>query len=320
MLGALVARLTAKRMKRWAVPALVLELLVGFLLGNTVLPFSRIQPLSGITDLGVLTLFFLVGLEVRGGLLGPRPGVVLRLVLLSALTPLLAWWPLKHLFNLAGSTTVLFLAVLSATGTGVTLRALSQGGALQTPSGQLLVGVSVLDDLPAILLLMLATLLGSATGAPGEANPAAGNALLATGLVLAVMALSFPLCRWWRSHRGRWTPDALGVMLVLAGSSWLGEVSGLTSLLGALWGGMLLRQLLPEPGHAQLGPGLHSPLALLSDVFLPLYFLSVGLSLEAASLLEPSAWGMATVLFLVAVLCKLICGVGISQSDEQAGV
>ena len=155
LVGALVARLTATRLERWAVPAIVLELLVGFLLGNTLVPFGRIQALSGITELGVLTLFFQVGLEVRGGLLGSRPAAVLRTVLLSALTPLLAWGPLQQGFGLSPATTLLCVAVLSATGTGVTLRALAQASALKTPSGRLLVGVSVLDDLPAIALLTL---------------------------------------------------------------------------------------------------------------------------------------------------------------------
>ena len=43
LVGAAIARLTAQRLQRWAVPAIVLELLVGFVLGNTLLPFSRIQ-------------------------------------------------------------------------------------------------------------------------------------------------------------------------------------------------------------------------------------------------------------------------------------
>jgi Kef-type K+ transport system membrane component KefB len=125
LVGALIARLTASRLARWAVPSIVLELLVGFVIGNTVLSFSRIEPLSGITELGVLTLFFQVGMEVRGGLLGSRPLAVIRTVLLSALTPLLAWWLLQQGFGLSVPTTLLFLAVLSATGTGVTLRALA---------------------------------------------------------------------------------------------------------------------------------------------------------------------------------------------------
>ena len=218
VVGVGFARFTATRLARWAVPAIVLELAVGFVLGNTVLPFPQIRPLSGLMELGVLTLFFQVGLEVRGGLLGSRPAAVLRTVLLSALTPLLAWWPLQQAFDLEPAVALLFVAALSATGTGVTLRVLAQRDALNTPSGRLLVGVSVLDDLPAIALLTLALVLGSRVG-PGPGL---------RGLVLGVLVAgaSFPLSRWWVRRHGAFKTDPLGVILLLIACSWVESSRG----------------------------------------------------------------------------------------------
>lgn len=315
LFGVLLARLTASRLVRWAVPAIVLELVVGVVLGNTVLPYSRIAPLAGLTELGVLSLFFQVGLEVRGGLLGSRPAAVLRTVLLSALAPLLLWWPLQQTFALSTATTLLWLAVLSATGTGVTLRALAQADSLHTPSARLLVGVSVLDDLPAIALLTISMLLGATTTTPGGVPMGAGPLL---GVVLVTASL--PLSRLWLRRHGPWRPDLLGVLILLIGCSWLGELCGLTSLLGALWGGVLLGRLAPLPEQSAAARDLRSQLALLSEVFLPLYFLSVGMRVQAASLLRPDAWGMALLLLLLAVACKLLCGLGISAADRAAGV
>ena len=317
LVGALLARLTATRLARWAVPAIVLELGVGFALGNTVLPFEQIRSLSGLLELGVLTLFFQVGLEVRGGLLGSRPAAVLRTVLLSALTPLLAWWPLQQGFGLSTATTLLFVAVLSATGTGVTLRALGQLGALKTPSGRLLVGVSVLDDLPAIALLTGSMLLAGA-GQGGVAGLAGSGWLVLLGPVLAL--LSVPVSSWWLRRHGPWQPGPLGMLLLLIGCSWIGEVTGVTSLLGALWGGVLFNRLAPMGEGSTEASELRGNLALLSEVFLPLYFLGVGMRIQAATLLQPSAWWLALVLLLLAIGCKLICGLGISSRDQAAGV
>jgi Kef-type K+ transport system membrane component KefB len=317
LVGALLARLTATRLARWAVPAIVLELGVGFALGNTVLPFEQIRSLSGLLELGVLTLFFQVGLEVRGGLLGSRPAAVLRTVLLSALTPLLAWWPLQQGFGLSTATTLLFVAVLSATGTGVTLRALGQLGALKTPSGRLLVGVSVLDDLPAIALLTGSMLLAGA-GQGGVAGLAGSGWLVLLGPVLAL--LSVPVSSWWLRRHGPWQPGPLGMLLLLIGCSWIGEVTGVTSLLGALWGGVLFNRLAPMGEGSPEASELRGNLALLSEVFLPLYFLGVGMRIQAGTLLQPSAWWLALVLLLLAIGCKLICGLGISGRDQVAGV
>jgi Kef-type K+ transport system membrane component KefB len=317
VVGVGFARFTATRLARWAVPAIVLELAVGFLLGNTVLPFSQIRSLSGLMELGVLTLFFQVGLEVRGGLLGSRPGAVLRTVLLSALTPLLAWWPLQQAFGLEPSTTLLFVAALSATGTGVTLRVLAQREALNTASGRLLVGVSVLDDLPAIALLTMALMLGSHVGTRVTGQPAPGLGLL---LGVIVAGASFPLSRWWVRCHGAIKPDPLGVVLLLITCSWIGELTGLTSLLGALWGGVLLGRLAPMAEGGTEARELRSSLGLLSDVFLPLYFIGVGMRIELSTLQQLSSWQMAVVLIALAVALKLICGLGISGPDQAAGV
>ena len=317
VVGVGFARFTATRLARWAVPAIVLELAVGFLLGNTVLPFSQIRSLSGLMELGVLTLFFQVGLEVRGGLLGSRPAAVLRTVLLSALTPLLAWWPLQQAFGLEPSATLLFVAALSATGTGVTLRVLAQREALNTPSGRLLVGVSVLDDLPAIALLTMALVLGSHVGTRVTGQPGPGLGLL---LGVIVAGASFPLSRWWVRRHGAIRPDPLGVLLLLITCSWIGEFTGLTSLLGALWGGVLLGRLAPMAEGGTEARELRSSLGLLSDVFLPLYFIGVGMRIELSTLQQLSSWQMAVVLIALAVALKLICGLGISGLDQAAGV
>ena len=315
LLGLAIARLMAGRLARWAVPAIVVELAIGFLLGNTLLPFEAIRPLSGLTELGVLTLFFQVGLEVRGDLLSARRATILRLVALSFLVPLLAYWPLRQGFAMEPATTLLCLACLSATGTGVTLRLLAQRQALRSPSGRLLVGVSVLDDLPAIALLSLAVAAAGGALGPGGVGGRAG--LL---LGLAAAAASYAGAGWWARRPGG-VPQPRGplaIQMLLIGCSWLGGAPGLTSLLGALWGGVLLNRLTP-PGRALDGE-VSQVLVVLSEVFLPLYFISVGMRVPLASLLEPRAWLLGLVLLALALLSKLACGLGVSAADRRAGI
>ncbi len=306
--GVVIARLSAGRLARWAVPAIVLELAVGFVLGNTLLPFSAIQPLSGLTELGVLTLFFQVGLEARGDLLSSQRGTILRTVALSFLAPLIAFWPLRAWFGLETAPALLCLAVLSATGTGVSLRVLAQRQALQTPSGRLLVGVSVLDDLPAIGLLSLA--MASAGLRLGQQGMG-GFGLVAAGLLAC---LSYWGVSWWASHRQERPSGPLSILIFLIGSAWVGESTGITSLLGVMWGGVLLARLTPADGTC------NQVLSVLSEVFLPLFFISVGMRISADTLLEPKAWSMAIVLIVLALLSKLICGLGITARDRAAGV
>lgn len=313
LVAVLGTRLLEGALLRLAIPGIVLELVLGFVLGNTVLPHSAIAPIGGIAELGVLTLFFLVGLEVRGNLLANHRGAVLRTVAISALAPLLAFWPLQRLFQLDTTSNLLCLAVLSATGTGVTLRVLARQRALDNPSGRLLVGVSILDDLPAIGLLSLASLSAGRSLAGGAGAP--GFAALG-GLLLA--ALSYGLVTCVARRKAAWLNgrplSPLLILLLLIGPSWVGETCGLTSLLGALWGGVLLARLSPVEAEVR------QILSLLSDVFLPIYFISVGMRIQASALQEPRAWALAAVLIVLALLTKLACGLGIGRRACQAGV
>jgi Kef-type K+ transport system membrane component KefB len=313
--GVLIARLSAGRLARWAIPAIVLELLVGVVLGNTLLPHAAIGPLSGLTELGVLTLFFQVGLEVRGDLLASRRGAILRTVALSALVPLLAYAPVQGTFGLSSGATLLMLAALSATGTGVTLRLLAQRGALGTPSGRLLVGVSVLDDLPAIALLTLATLTG------GTASGRGNLAWLGLPLGLGAAALSWWAAGLWMRHRSERPQNPLALLILLISCAWVGEVSGLSSLLGALWAGVLLSRLRGREGDSpEQDEVVQGTFQVLTDVFLPLYFISVGMRLPLDALFEARAWALAAGLIALALLSKAACALGIWRQDVAAGV
>ena len=55
-------------------------------------------------------------------------------------------------------------------------------------------------------------------------------------------------------------------------------------------------------------------------MFLPLYFISVGMRLPLAALLEPRAWALAASLIVLALLSKAACALGIRPKDTTAGV
>jgi Kef-type K+ transport system membrane component KefB len=210
------------------------------------------------------------------------------------------------------------LAALSATGTGVTLRLLSQRQALSTPSGRLLVGVSVLDDLPAIGLLTLATLTGSRAGGAG------GLGGLGLPLGLAAAALSWWGTGLWARHRPERPQSPLALLILLISCAWVGQASGLTSLLGALWAGILLSRL---QGSGDRGArsrasdaAMRRTFELITEVFLPLYFISVGMRLPLAALQDSRAWGLAAGITVLALISKAACALGIWRQDGAAGI
>jgi hypothetical protein len=77
LLGLATAWVPAGKLAHWAFPAFLLELLVAFVLGNSVLPLQAIGPLSGLTPL--------LGYGPLGAGFGLKPApVLLCLACLSA--------------------------------------------------------------------------------------------------------------------------------------------------------------------------------------------------------------------------------------------
>jgi Kef-type K+ transport system membrane component KefB len=77
---------------------------------------------------------------------------------------------------------------------------------------------------------------------------------------------------------------------------------------------VLLNRLSEQP------PQVGGLLTVISEVFLPLYFISVGMRIQAGTLLEAQAWGLSLTLLALAIASKLICGLGITQRDQRNGV
>ncbi|MFS6827831.1 cation:proton antiporter [Cyanobium sp. ATX-6F1] len=293
LLAVVVARRLQGLLGSAALPAILLELTVGFLLGNTVLSYERLNGVSGIAELGVISLFFLVGLETRGDLLADHRTDILRTVLISSLAPLLFFVPVRALTGASTAQVLLFLAVVAATGTGVTLRTLRSLGAMATPSARLLVGVSVLDDLPAVGLLALATFVAgrsgegtSGAGALAASGPFASGGLGWIALGLALAGLCYGLVKVFVQRCGPRRLGPFALVLLMIASAAAGETFGLTGLLGALFGGMLLARLSPPDAAVE------DNLVVFSDVFVPLYFVTVGMRVEAGITAEPG--GLAT--------------------------
>jgi Kef-type K+ transport system membrane component KefB len=133
-------------------------------------------------------------------------------------------------------------------------------------------------------------------------------------LGLGAAAASLVVANLWRRRGGPAPNSPLTVLILLIGSAWMGEVSGLTSLLGALWGGVLFNRLNLECKQ------LAGLLPMLTGVFLPLYFISVGMRIQVSTLLDSQAWGLALLLLALAVVSKLLCGFGVSANDRRAGI
>jgi Kef-type K+ transport system membrane component KefB len=315
--------------ERWRQPPVLGELLAGIALANLLplvveaeqLTFLRTDPtLRVLAEVGVLILLFDVGLEADLQALARVGTSSVLVALIGVLVPIGLGWS-AALWLLPDSPMVVHLlvgATLSATSVGITARVLKDLGVMDRLEGQIILGAALLDDVLGLLVLALVT--GIATAAAGgEALSGAAlvgillRALLFLGITVGLgHVLSTPIVRV-AARTGH--PE---IMLVLGLAlcftlAFVAERVGLADIIGAFAAGLLLdpygRGVRTREDEATLAELLH-PLA---SLFVPLFFVVMGLQVDLGSLASLPAVGFGLVLILCAFAGKLACALGVRE-------
>jgi Kef-type K+ transport system membrane component KefB len=204
-------------------------------------------------------------------------------------------------------------AMLCATSVGITARVLADVGALKSRAARIILGAAVIDDV--LGLVVLAVVSGAIAATEAGTTLGAGSVVLifakaAAFLVGALVVGSF-LSRL--VFRGALALRSAGIVQALALSfcflfSWLALLAGLAPIVGAFAAGLVL-----EEGHfaehAERGePRLHDSLKALTGLFVPVFFVRMGMMVDVASFADPGVLGFAALLTVAAVVGKLLCG------------
>ncbi|MGE0410143.1 MAG: cation:proton antiporter [Amphiplicatus sp.] len=201
-------------------------------------------------------------------------------------------------------------AAFSATSVGVTTAVWRDAGALNKPSGALLVDVAELDDISAIVMIgvlfALAPLLDTEARAPLASLIAreAGLAVLKL-LLFAIACIIFSRVfeKKLTMHFARLDPQ-YGATFLAAGAAFalsaMADFMGLSVAIGAMFAGLTFSR---DPAERTIDQSF----APIYDMFAPFFFVGIGMSVDISTL--AGAAGMALVLFAAAILGKLV-GVG----------
>ena len=283
-------------------PAVVLEIVAGIVLGPAVLGWVEVdEPVRVLSILGLAFLLFLAGLEIDYERLRGR----LALDALSSYAVSFAVAVAVGLILAAVDVVIdpLFIAVvLSATSLGIIVPVLLDSGRAEGDFGQLVIAAASIADFAAIILL---TLLFS-----GEASSPAVTLILLAGFLVLVALLGVAISRAERLRRVRRAFVRLhgttaelrvrGAVLLLVGLTALATQLGFELILGAFLAGAVLKIFdhEPTPAREELLGKLH---VVGFGVFIPVFFVSVGINYDLGSLGDLSILA-AIPLFLLALL------------------
>jgi len=301
---AFVAPLVSHALPRVRIPAVVLEILAGILIGPAVLGWVEVdEPIRVLSVIGLSSLLFLAGLELEVRLLA---GARLRLTVVAFGASALLAYTIALGLQAAGlvDSPLLVAICLSATALGIIAPVLKDAGESSTDFGQLVMAAASIADFGTILLLSL--LFSRESGSVAARLVLLGGFAVLTALVVAVMAFAD---RWTRlSTALQKLQDSTaqirvrGAFLLLVGFAALAGQLGLEVILGAFIAGALLSVL--DHDYIVTHPKLHDKLEAIGfGVFVPVFFVASGLQFDAGALFADGGGALLRVpVFLAALL------------------
>jgi len=290
-------------------PAVFGELLVGVLLGPTLLnitglPFitnSHIFDfISELGEIGVLLLMFMAGLELHLKDLAKNTRVAAIAGVLGVILPVGMGLIFGELTGMDFNHSLFLGLTLGATSVSISAQVLIELKQIRSKVGLALLGAAVFDDILVILLLSIfLALLGGG-----------GNflqILLVFGKMILFLVLSAGFGLFILPRVTRWasklpvsqnvTTLAIVVLLVYGVAAEL--LGGMAAITGTFIAGLMFAR---TPEKKQIETNLH---ALSYAFFVPVFFISIGLSVNLSSMELHTVW-MILGISVVAILGKII--------------
>lgn len=270
----LIATAVGYVVERLKQPAIVAYLIGGVIIGPEIGPqlVSSVENVETISEIGLILLLFIVGLEMQPAHLIS----IIRRVYIAGIGQFLLTALLGTLFFAAlgfslaaNNLEALYLALAaSLSSTAIAVKILADKMQLDSHSGRLTIGILLFQDIWAILLLAVQ---------PNLANPAVGLIAIALLKSLALVAAAFLVSKFLLERL--FEPVArnpeiiimisLGWCVAVAGSA---KLMGLSTEMGALIAGVSISTF-PYSFH------VNAKVMPLRDVFLTLFFISLGMKI-----------------------------------------
>jgi len=251
---------------------------------------------AGISELGVVFLLFLIGLELPFHRLVAMRRLVFGFGGLQVLLTAAIISGIAAALGQSNSVAIIIGACLSLSSTAIVLELLSSQARLTTNAGRASFSVLLAQDLAVVPLLFFISTLGSNSGASVFATLA--NALGQAVIALAVIALVGrlllrPLFRLVAASHSTELFIA-AVLFVVVASGVIAQQAGLSMALGAFVAGLLLAE-------TEYTKSIQTNIQPFKGLLLGIFFFTVGMSIDAREIVREPLWLLASIFAFLAV-------------------
>ncbi len=288
------------------IPTVIGELLVGILLGPAILGWIHGTDILAIfSDIGVILLLFLAGLESDQQLLKKYFKGAFTVALMGIACPLLVFFIVGNWLQLSLQTSLFLGLIFSATSVSISVQVLREYKKLNSEEGAVILGAAIFDDIVVVMLLSIFTSFMRISSADGTNISAFLWEIIGSKILFFFLLYFFGkyiVPRVLRISRRLILPN-LSIILALVlcfGTAIVADYFGMSHVIGAFFIGLILantdfKQVI-EAKVADLAYGL----------FVPVFFVFIGLSVSLTVLVD-QFWLIAFLTFC-AILTKLVGG------------
>ena len=320
----LAARVMGEAVTLFGIPSIIGELLAGILLGPSMLGWVETNDIILIlAEIGVILLLFEVGLETDMDrlLAAGRKAAIVAIGGFAA--PLVfGFLATYYLFDQSLIVSLFVGGTLTATSIGITVRTLVDVRRQNSPEGQITLGAAVLDDIFGVILLALLYEY-SVTGTVNWINTAKVFAFVCVFFLAApVLAkLISRIIEYLDQHIDNPGLTPVTIISLVLFFAWLAQWFGAPELLGGFAAGLALSRRFFLPfgvaikSNAVFSQKVESQMKPIIQIFTPIFFVNVGLSLDISQVHWGSAffWMFSLTLLAVAIGSKFVGALFINE-------
>ncbi|MGH9278715.1 MAG: cation:proton antiporter [Acidimicrobiales bacterium] len=306
----LVAKLAAEVAERLNVPAVVGEIVAGVLIGPSMLGLVEgSEVLAVLAEIGVILLLLDVGFEMDLRELAAVGRASMSVAVVGVALPFAAGWAVAGALGMTNNEAMFVGAALTATSVGITARVFGDLRALTMVEARTVLGAAIADDVIGLVILTVVVRLAS----EGSVAPLSVLSILvvAVGFLVFTTLAGIRLApglfdRVAKSSRSSGTLVAVALAFTLAFAE-LASAAKLAPIVGAFVAGLAL-------ARTPVADRIRRELTPVGHLFIPVFFLQIGIEADVSQFGRPAVLGMAAALLAVAVAGKLASAAGMFGS------
>lgn len=259
--------------------------------------------ISLFSEFGVILLMFLAGLESDLDLLKKYFNLSFTVAGIGVILPVFFMGIASYLFGMNFLEALFIGIVFAATSVSISVVVLQEANQIHTRTGTAILGAAVVDDILAVIVLSLFTTFSHEGGKSGLTNNFFLNLLIEVIYFVVVWIIFKFIAPYFMKLAEKIEVDyavVIGSLVLALSMAWAADFVGLSAVVGAFFGGLAIRQT-PQYKEVQ-----SSVSAIGYSIFIPVFFVNIGLSMTFASFIK-DIW-FIIVMTILAVVSKFWAG------------